>query len=138
MTDSLPELTELLVTWRIDPLIRIGHLPESNYLEFCWLPSLGPAGVLLYRRLVWLTRDRPQVTVDALDLSQSLGLGSPRSASARLWKTLIRLQRFGLITTTPDRNEILVSGIVPPLSPQAVERLTPTARRVHDELTPNQ
>src|SRR5438552_11865758 len=61
-----------------DPLVEAcGFGPDSTYVEHCWLPTLGPTGTWLYRRLGALVEHHPDgIEIDLVELSVGLGLGT--------------------------------------------------------------
>jgi hypothetical protein len=107
-----------------------GFGPHSAYVELVWSGRLGPTATLLYRRLGGLVRACPNgATVDVADLRAGLGLGNADSRWSPLARSVGRLVLFGA-ARWEDRT-LEVRRALPPVPPTAVERLGPTAQRVH-------
>src|SRR4051812_45784237 len=92
-----PTRTTLVTGPLIDPVVEAhGFGPASGYIEFCWLPILGPTATWLYRRLAIPLLVEEEITVDLLDLAISLGLGTGMGRQAPLIRSLLRLEMFGV------------------------------------------
>ena len=118
----------------IDPVVeQCGFGPRSEYVEYCYLPVLGPSSTWLYRRLGQLVVVDPAgVDIDLGEVFRSLGLaGLGRSSPAM--RTLARLVHFGVARwAEPD---LLVRRALAPLPARHLDRLPSSARRAHLHLT---
>jgi len=115
-----------------DPVVEAhGFAPNSGYVEYCWLPVLGPTATWLYRRLgnLVLVHD-DGYDVDLVDLAVSLGLGEGLGRHAPLVRALERLERFGAMDVT--ESALLVRRALAPLPEALARRLSESARRAHD------
>lgn len=83
-----------------DPLVEArGHHITSEYVEYEWLPTIGPLTLFLARRLVHTAaNDDPRVDID--ELAISLGVPGPQSSHNRpIPRALRRLETFGIATS---------------------------------------
>jgi hypothetical protein len=108
-----------------------GFHPLSPYVEFCYLPVLGPTATWLYRRLGGMVACNGQIEVDLADLATSMGLGRSIGPNSKLARSLGRLvhhnvARWDAIEMMSVRTEL------PPLSPLRVRRLPFTERVCHE------
>jgi hypothetical protein len=82
-----------------NPVVRAcGIDPTDPYLEWCWLPVVGPSTVALMRRLADLTSATREARIPLADLGRLLGLGPVEvpSRNNKLVRTLARAEQFGL------------------------------------------
>lgn len=108
--------------------------PTTTYVEAVWLPVIGPASFLLWRRLAYeLERTAQGLTTSLAEMSAAIGLGSPRGNQAGIARSLRRLQRFGL-AWRPVESVLVVRCSLPVVSAAQVARLHPTVQRRHREL----
>jgi len=123
-----------IVAWP-DPVIdHLGFAPQSPYSEFCWLPRLGPASTLAYRRLAGTLSHRPDgFDIDTAEFAASLGLGTGTGAHAPVTRTLRRLVSFDLAVFV-DQTTYALRRRIPPLSARHLGRLSPELQRIHAAL----
>ncbi len=133
METSLPAHLHI-VAWP-DPVIdHLGFPPQSPYSEICWLPRLGPAATLAYRRLAGTLAHRPDgFDIDLVEFAQSLGLGTGTGAHAPVNRTLRRLAGFELACFVDDATYALRRRI-PPLSAHQLRHLSADLQRIHHAL----
>ena len=126
-------MSTLSVTPWPDPIVdTLGHDPRSEYVERFWLPTLGPTTLLLLRRLATLfDGGDPELTLDAIELSQALGLGGREGNSSPLLRSFDRLGQFEL-ATSPSARVYAVRRTVPPVNRRHVRRPPITLQRDHD------
>ena len=123
----------MVVAPLVDPVVeRHGFGPASSYVEFCWLPTLGPTTTWLYRRLAMPLLVEDELEIDLVDLAVSLGLGEGLGRNAPLIKSLGRLVSFGAADWGGTR--LLVRRALAPLTVMQAKRLSLSARQHHDEL----
>lgn len=115
----------------VDPIVeRFGFDVTDPYVEYAWLPVLGPTGTWMLRRLnSWLHDATTRVVVDLSELGRLLGVGAGIERTSPAQRTLTRLVWFGLAEWTGDVLRVRTS--VPPLTNRQAVRLTERARRVH-------
>jgi len=116
-----------------DPIVdTLGHDPRSDYVERFWLPTLGPTTLLLLRRIAsHLDRDPGGCAVEAVELSQALGLGSREGTSSPLFRSFDRLVQFDLACTSVPHS-YAVRRTVPPVNRRHVHRMPLSLQRQHD------
>lgn len=107
-----------------------GHRPGDPYIEFCWLPVLGPSATWCFQRLARLAAARPATTIDTVDLAVSLGLSENLDRNARISRTLYRLAAFDVATLSGDT--VAVRLRLPDLPDRHLHRLSYTARLAHE------
>ena len=84
-------------------MVRVcGIEPTDPYLEWCWLPVVGPSTVALVRHVADLTSSTGEAHVPLNDLGRQLGLGAVDvpSRNNKLVRTLGRAEQFGLAFTS--------------------------------------
>jgi hypothetical protein len=87
------------------------------YVEEVWSEILGPTATLLVRRLGRCVDAGPSTRVSVDELGRSLGI-----TGAMVVRALRQLHRHGLITFTPERQSIDVSGFAPSVPPRRLRR----------------
>jgi hypothetical protein len=134
--DNRPEAVpaELHVTpWRDELVEGNGFGPRSMYVEICWLPTLGPSTTWLYRRLgSWAEYNPDGLNVDAVDLSQSLGLGSGLGWHSKLGKSVDRLVRFNAARWAGTDLQVRTALGALPL--RLAQRLSPSSATYHEQM----
>lgn len=125
-------MISLAITPWTDPVIdTLGHDPRSEYVERFWLPTLGPTSLLLIRRLASVFDRTPEgVTMDVVEFSQSLGLGTREGASSPLLRSMDRLTQFDLACELKP-GAFAVRRNVPPVNRRHIHRLPDTLQREH-------
>lgn len=132
---ALPD--ELAVVAYEDPLIeRLGHGPDSPYIENCWLPITGPSATWMWKRLARLATDAPTspVMVDTTDLILSVGLGESLARNSIGARTVTRMTAFGLAERAGrDGGVLAVRRALPRLTERQAQRLPLSARLYHEQ-----
>jgi len=133
LESSLPARLNI-VAWP-DPVIdHLGLAPQGPYSEYCWLPRLGPASTLAFRRLAATLSRRPDgFEIDTVEFARSLGLGSGIGAHAPVTRTLRRLVSFDLAVFT-DQARFALRRRIPPLSGRHLSHLSAELQRIHGAL----
>jgi hypothetical protein len=114
-----------------------GITPADPYLEWCWLPVVGPSTVALVRHVADLTAESSEAHLPLNDLSRLLGLGPADvpSRNNKLVRTLARAEQFGLaFTSLGGHGEQLTFGIhghVALVPARLLDRLPEVARQRH-------
>lgn len=131
---------ELAVVAYEDPLIeRLGHGPDSPYIENCWLPITGPSATWMWRRLarVAIEAQGSPVMVDTTDLILSVGLGESLARNSMGARTVTRLTAFDLAQRAGvDGSVLAVRRALPCLSERQAQRLPLSARLYHEQSAP--
>jgi hypothetical protein len=114
-----------------------GITPTDPYLEWCWLPVVGPSTVALVRHVADLTAESGEARLPLNDLSRLLGLGAANvpSRNNKLVRTLARAEQFGLaFTSLGVPGEQVTFGIhdhVALVPARLLDRLPEVARQRH-------
>jgi len=128
---------ELAVVAYDDPLIeRLGHGPDSPYIEQCWLPITGPSATWMWRRLARLATEAQTspVVVDTTDLMLSVGLGESLARNSIGARTVTRMTAFDLAQRAGrDGGVLAVRRALPRLSERQAQRLPLSARLYHEQ-----
>jgi hypothetical protein len=122
-----------VVAWEDHAVERHGFSPMSEYVELCYLPVLGPTSTFLYRRLgTWAALEPEGFTVDLVDLSLSVGIGSGLGRNSPFARSLGRLASFH-VAEWQDQ-ELAVRRALPPVSNRRLEKLSPSAQAAHHRM----
>ncbi|HWL44477.1 MAG TPA: hypothetical protein VNQ73_16170 [Ilumatobacter sp.] len=113
-------------------IARLGFDLRHRYLEECWAPVIGPASVLLLRRLPDLWRNEEPARLTAGDLGRHLGL-----AGSGTEHTLRRLERFGF-ARFGQTGEVEVFTTAGPVHADQLDRLPPASRVEHHRMVADQ
>lgn len=113
-------------------IARLGFDLQHPYIEQCWGPVLGPASVMLLRRLPDVWRHTEPARLNPRDLGQHIGL----QGSATL-HTLRRLERYGFVRADTT-GEIDVFTTAGPVHADQLERLPPAGRANHQRMVAQQ
>lgn len=107
----------------VDPVVdTVGYDPRSNYVETFWLPVLGPASLVLLRRIADFLDDSPTgFPLPLAPTAASLGLGHTEALNAPLVRTLGRVVRFGMAAIEDEH--LAVRRRLPPLARRHIARL---------------
>jgi hypothetical protein len=104
--------------------------PDDAYVEAVWLPVLGPASFVVWRRLAVDATSTPGFDTSLERLAAAAGLGSARGTQSGIARALRRLERFGLLRRGGD-GLVVVRCRLPFASAHQLERLDPSIRAVH-------
>lgn len=109
---------------------RRGFRPDSDYVEYCLLPLIGPSSCLLYRHIGPLVCRSNEVVVDLGRLARNLGLGAKGGPNSAVVKALTRLEMFHLGRWL-DGGRYALRRAVSPLGDRQAQRLPEPARSIH-------
>lgn len=114
---------------------QVGFALDHPYVEFVYTPLLGPTAVALLRRIgLLLSADRTDVEVDAVTLSNELGIRASHTEAlgnrSPLMKSLTRLTRRRLAEQIGTRHYGIYQE-VPALGPDDLHRVPESARAIH-------
>lgn len=128
--EPLPEVVEL-VAWPDEVIDRIGFDPRSTYVEFCWLPIIGPTATWLYRRVaLWVAAQPEGLEVNLPELACSMGFGEKWARNSPFATAWYRLDRYGLAERL-DEATFRIRPVAPPLTRPKVMRLPLSVQRFH-------
>jgi hypothetical protein len=69
-----------------DPVVeRHGYGPNSSYVSACYLPTLGPTSLWLYRRVGVMVLTADQTVVELAELGRELGVGAGTGTGTAPW-----------------------------------------------------
>jgi hypothetical protein len=114
-----------------------GIEPTDPYLEWCWLPVVGPSTVALVRHVADLTAPSGEARIPLSDLGRLLGLGAVEvpTRNNKLVRTMGRAEQFGLaFTSIGAPGESVTFGIHSHLAlvpTRLLDRLPEVARQRH-------
>lgn len=103
---------------------------DDAYVEAVWLPVLGPASFVVWRRLARDAASTPGFDTSLERLAAAAGLGSSRGSQSGIARALRRLERFGLLGPAGD-NLVVVRCRLPFASAYQLGRLDPSIRAIH-------
>jgi hypothetical protein len=122
-----------------NPMVRTsGITPTDPYLEWCWLPVVGPSTIALIRHVAELTSSSGEAHIPLGDLGRLLGLGAVDvpSRNNKLVRTMARAEQFGLaFTSIGVPGESVTFGIhneIALVPARLLERLPEVARQRHE------
>lgn len=124
-----------VVAWR-DPMVdEHGHPADGEYVEWFWLPVLGPTATWLVRRLAVHAAHEPDGgLVDVADLAASLGVAWQPDCDGPFARALSRCVMFGACAPVADVAATLAVRIsMPQLPVRHLMRLPTTLREMHTE-----
>ncbi|MGC8480516.1 MAG: hypothetical protein ACP5PJ_03130 [Acidimicrobiales bacterium] len=119
-----------------DPVIdRLGYAPDSEYVEYFWLPVLGPSSIWLLRRASQLLEQSPHgITIETTSFGRMLGLGGNANGRSLLAKTVTRCIHFDVARLFDD--SIAFRRHLPPLNARQLDRLPTELRSLHGAPAP--
>ena len=133
-TDTQPDRYQL--TWAARAVPNPDMSLTGDYLEFVWLPLLGPSATLVLRRF-GRTLGAPDHhrthSIGRAALAAGIGVGDGGGRNAPIMRTLNRLERFGFIEITDDH--IRVNPTVRPVPTGMLDRLPGPSLAVHRAVT---
>lgn len=123
-------LTLVLTPWRDATVESLGFGVRSDYVEWFWLPVLGPSATWLLRRIdVGFDEFPDGYELDALATAQSIGIAARDNAGNIFGRAVSRLQSFGMAHGTSG--VLAVRRVVPPISQRQLDRLPTHLRNAH-------
>jgi hypothetical protein len=129
----MPATRLRIAPWIDAEIDKRGFPARSNYVEWFWLPVLGPTAIVLFW---WLQSvldiDREfSMTLDAR--GRDMGLGTSESKHSPLRRAISQLVRFGLAKRGAS-GQLLVRRFAPPIPQVHVERFPPHVQEIHSEI----
>lgn len=121
--------------WR-DPVVDAhGHPTHGDYVEWFWLPVLGPTATWVARRLAAHVVHEPDgAVIDVADLASSLGVIWQPDHDGPFLRALSRCVMFGACAPVVDRDAtIAVRLAMPQLPMRHLTRLPTALREMHAE-----
>ncbi len=142
MYPSAPNLvdhTEVnIAAWNEPGVDHVGFDARSQYAELFWLPILGPSTMWLLRHIAQRFDHEPTgFVLDITTTASALGIGAAKGKHSAFHRSINRLVSFDMGYTIDD-STIGVRRVLPQLHVGQVRRLTPSAQRLHREMTSGQ
>ena len=127
---ATPHIHLTVIPWR-DPIVESrGFGVRSDYVEWFWLPVLGPSATWLVRRIDFGFDDYPNgYVLDAQVTARALGIAARDETGTIFGRAVSRLQMFGVAHTLGD--SLAVRRILPEVSQRHLQRMPPHLRDAH-------
>jgi hypothetical protein len=120
-----------VVPWSDATVESLGFGARSDYVEWFWLPVLGPSATWLLRRIDFGFEDYPDgYVLDSQATSRALGVAAREHAGAIFGRAVSRLQMFGVAQS--GRGALAVRRVLPPVSQRHLDRMPPHLREAHE------
>ena len=133
---ELPDNGRLnVVAWH-DPVVEThGHLTTGDYVEWFWLPILGPTATWIVRRLAAYAISDVSTVIDLADLAASLGVTWQPGHDGPFSRALTRCVMFGACAPLADTEPMVlaVRRTMPQLPARHLARLPSSLREAHRE-----
>ena len=121
----------MITPWRDDVVVRDGFSTLSRYVEWYWLPVLGPTALLAARRMVsafdWYSDGYES---DVAEMASSLGLAYTDGTHNPFTRAVARLMYFGVVKGTA--HSLSVRTHLPVLPAHHLARLHRGLRASHE------
>ncbi|MFZ9730791.1 MAG: hypothetical protein ACO3CX_04070 [Ilumatobacteraceae bacterium] len=125
-----------VVPWRDATVESLGFPVRSEYIEWFWLPVLGPSATWLLRRIDAGFEQYPDgYVLDARSTAQALGIAARDDAGTIFARALSRLQSFGI--AHGNCNSLAVRRVLPPVAQRHLSRMPATVRDAHPQWVQN-
>ncbi|NBX13077.1 MAG: hypothetical protein EBR06_04550 [Acidimicrobiia bacterium] len=126
-----------VVPWRDATVESLGFPVRSEYIEWFWLPVLGPSATWLLRRIDFGFDQFPEgYLLDARSTAQALGIAARDDAGTIFARALSRLQSFGI--AHGGSGSFAVRRVLPPVAQRHLSRMPATVRDAHPQWVRNQ
>ena len=119
-----------VVPWRDATVESLGFGARSDYVEWFWLPVLGPSATWLLRRIDFGFDYFPDgYLLDTQATARALGVAARENAGAIFGRAVSRLQMFGIAQSV--RGSLATRRMLPPVSQRHLDRMPPHLREAH-------
>lgn len=124
------DLNLSVIPWRDETVEGLGFPTRSDYVEWFWLPVLGPSATWLMRRIDFGFDDYPTgYVLDAKITAQSLGIAASGEVGTIFARAISRLVMFGVAQTAHE--SLAVRRVLPPVSQRHLDRMPAHLRAAH-------
>ena len=121
-----------VVPWRDSTVESLGFPVRSDYVEWFWLPVLGPSATWLLRRIDLGFDEFPDgYTLDSRATAQALGIAARDDAGTIFGRAIERLQSFGVAHGNSDA--LAVRRVLPPVAQRHLNRMPTNLRDAHPQ-----
>jgi len=125
-----------VVPWRDATVESLGFPVRSEYVEWFWLPVLGPSATWLLRRIdVGFDQFPDGYVLDARSTARALGIAARDDAGTIFARALSRLQSFGI--AHGNCNSLAVRRVLPPVAQRHLSRMPAAVRDAHPQWLQN-
>jgi hypothetical protein len=126
------QLNLTVVPWHDATVEAVGFAARSAYVEWFWLPVLGPSATWLLRRIDFGFDDFPDgYVLDAHATAASLGIAARDDSGTIFARAVSRLQMFGVAQTSGTG--LAVRRVMPPVPHRHLSRMPTHLRSAHDD-----
>lgn len=128
--NQTPSVT--VVPWRDATVESLGFPVRSDYVEWFWLPVLGPSATWLLRRIDFGFEEFPDgYTLDARATAQALGIAARDDTGTIFARALSRLQSFGV--AHGGNESFAVRRVLPAVAQRHLNRMPGHLRDAHPQ-----
>lgn len=128
MQRRTPNIT--VIPWHDETTAATGFPARSDYVEWFWLPVLGPSATWLLRRIDSGFDEFPNgYVLDVVATAKALGIAARDDAGTIFVRAMQRLQTFGIAHEA--RDSLAVRRALPAVSHRHVERMPHHLRTTH-------
>jgi hypothetical protein len=126
------QLNLTVVPWHDHTVESVGFSARSAYVEWFWLPVLGPSATWLLRRIDFGFDDFPNgYVLDTRATASSIGVAAREDTGTIFARAVSRLQMFGVAQTT--RTGLAVRRVLPPVPHRHLQRMPEHLRSAHPD-----
>lgn len=125
-------LTLSVTPWLDATVESLGYPTRSDYVEWFWLPVLGPSATWLLRRIDFGFDEFPEgYMLDVLATARAIGVAGRNDVGTIFARALERLNTFGL--AHGSNSAFAVRRVLPPVSHRHLARMPEHLRSAHHE-----
>lgn len=127
---NAPRTSLSVVPWLDTTVEAVGFGARSDYVEWFWLPVLGPSATWLLRRIDAGFDEYPNgYLLDTRETARALGIAARDDAGAIFSRAVERLHSFGVAHGSGDA--CAVRRVLPPVSQRHLQRMPQHLRDSH-------
>ncbi len=124
------QLTLSVTPWQDTTVESLGYAVRSDYVEWFWLPVLGPSATWLLRRIDFGFDQFPGgYVLDVVSTARAIGVAGRNDAGTIFARALTRLNTFGVAHGSGDA--YAVRRVLPPVSQRHLSRMPEHLRSAH-------
>lgn len=125
-----------LVVWHDAHIEQHGQPADSSYVEWFWLPIIGPTAFCILRRFTAYLEGQHHTQVDLDEIAAQLGLSTQNGTQSPFHRAMHRLVMFGLAKSdTPFSTTVFhVRTTVPTVSLRHRNKWSTEFQQHHDNV----